>query len=316
MTFWQAPMAKWLDKRIPAATQFQLGLGNIFIFPSQFGWYFLALIFGLFLLGTNYQNNLMLLLCYFLLALMLVNLFASYLNFAKLTLHLGKTHHAFVDEPLHLPIWIKANGSAHGRLRLRFWRQSTYLDYDLDSANGPASLSYVSDKRGQLNLPRVTVESLFPLGFFRCWTHLAFQQSILIYPKPLACSLQLYALSQEGEQVQQRQVQGGADEFFSLHSYQRGEPLNRVAWKHLAKGQGMLSKEFANPVAGSVWLRLLPCSSDTLEKKLSQLSYQVLQLSQGNQSFGLDLGEQKIAPNSGLAHQQACLSALALFQLS
>ena len=67
----QQYIRKWLDKRIPAANEFQLSHRSIFIFPAKFGALFLALCALLFLLGTNYQNNLMLLLCYFLVALFL-----------------------------------------------------------------------------------------------------------------------------------------------------------------------------------------------------------------------------------------------------
>ena len=66
---WQRNANNWLNKRIPAATRFSLNHKNIFIFPSRFGGLYLFLCLGLFILGTNYQNNLMILLCYFLVSL-------------------------------------------------------------------------------------------------------------------------------------------------------------------------------------------------------------------------------------------------------
>ena len=101
MTVLQGYWNKWLNKRIPAATQHHLNHQNIFIFPAKFGLLFLSLCVLLFLLGTNYQNNLMLLLCYFLLAIFLVNLLASYINFARIDLQIGKCSEVFVGDNLH-----------------------------------------------------------------------------------------------------------------------------------------------------------------------------------------------------------------------
>ena len=65
----------------------------------------------LFLFGANYQNNLMLLPCYFLLALLLVNLLASYINFARIDLQIGKCPEVFVSDDLNVPLWLNANNN-------------------------------------------------------------------------------------------------------------------------------------------------------------------------------------------------------------
>jgi hypothetical protein len=65
----------------------------------------------LFLFGANYQNNLMLLPRYFLLALLLVNLLASYINFARIDLEIGKCPEVFVSDDLNVPLWLNANNN-------------------------------------------------------------------------------------------------------------------------------------------------------------------------------------------------------------
>ena len=75
---------RWLDKRIPPASQHSLTMNNIFILPTGFGWAFIIMSLCLFLLGTNYQNNLMVLLSYILLSIMLLTLFYTHQNFARL----------------------------------------------------------------------------------------------------------------------------------------------------------------------------------------------------------------------------------------
>ncbi|MEC9169935.1 MAG: hypothetical protein VX551_11150, partial [Pseudomonadota bacterium] len=82
----QRRLLKWLDRRVPASHEHHLNGNSIFILPSGFGWSFIILSLCLFLLGTNYQNNLMLLLSYLCLSIMLLTLFYTHQNFARLAL--------------------------------------------------------------------------------------------------------------------------------------------------------------------------------------------------------------------------------------
>lgn len=333
---------KWLNKQIPAAAQHQLNHKNIFILPAKFGVLFLSLCILLFLLGTNYQNNLMLLLCYFLLAMFLVNLLASYINFARIQLQIGKCPEVFVDDNLHIPLWLNANNDdappAHGLLHFRFQAQKQKFrikaqsqlantQIDADTLSNPINLSLKCHQRGKLSLSRVTVESFYPLGLYRCWTHLAFTHKITVFPKPKPCKIQLHvseknSAKKSGEIANQ---QSGHDDFSHLKTYQVGEPLNHVAWKQLAKGRGMVSKQFTSIGNYIGWLKLSATHASrtsslvddemerALEKELSELCFQVIELSRTQQTFGLDLGAQCIAPNSGADHRLSCLQALANF---
>jgi hypothetical protein len=353
MTVLQNYWNKWLNKRIPAATQHHLNHHNIFIFPAKFGLLFLCLCLLLFLLGTNYQNNLMLLLCYFLLAIFLVNLLASYINFARIELQIGKCPEVFVGDNLHIPLWLNANSDGNflakspvnGVLHFKFQankhksnkkdknqqNQSSTL-VDADAFSNPINLSLTCQQRGKLTLSRVTVESVYPLGLYRCWTYLAFTHQITVFPKPLPCEIQLH-VSEHNSTKKSGEIaneQAGHDDFSHLKAYQIGEPLNHVAWKQLAKGRGMVSKQFSSIGNHIGWLKFsseyrnntLPYTSteletaldsDALNKELGELCYQVIELSRTQRTFGLDLGAQCIAPNSGAGHRLACLHALAYF---
>jgi uncharacterized protein (DUF58 family) len=344
MTVLQSYWNKWLNKRIPAATQHHLNHHNIFIFPAKFGLLFLALCVLLFLLGTNYQNNLMLLLCYFLLAIFLVNLLASYINFARIDLQIGKCPEVFVGDNLHIPLWLNANNDgaspANGLLHFKFQatkrkspKKTKALEHhpttlvDANAFTNPINLSQKCQQRGELRLPRVSIESFYPLGLYRCWTHLAFTHQITVFPKPLPCEIQLH-VSEHSSAKKSGEIaneQTGHDDFSHLKAYQLGEPLNHVAWKQLAKGRGMVSKQFSSIGNHTGWLKLsneyknktlshLNIGLETaLEKELGELCYQVIELSRTQRTFGLDLGTQCIAPNSGSGHRLACLHALAYF---
>jgi uncharacterized protein (DUF58 family) len=339
---------RWLNKRIPEATQHHLNHRNIFILPAKFGLAFLFLCLLLFLLGTNYQNNLMLLLCYFLLALFLVNLLASYINFARIDLQIGKCPEVFVGDDLNIPLWLNANNNdvfpTKGLLNFTFQidkhqfnrktktqRNQPNTQVDADVFSNPINLSQECQKRGKLVLARVTVECFYPLGFYRCWTHLAFIHDVTVLPKPIPCEIQLHVsdyniAKKDGQLISE---QSGHDDFSHLKAFQLGEPLNHVAWKQLAKGRGMVSKQFSSVSHHIGWLKLsseyknqtpsrpkaeLGKSDKTnLDKELGELCYQVIELSRTQRTFGLDLGAQCISPNSGAEHRRTCLHALAYF---
>lgn len=317
--FLQHYFANWLRKRIPGAREHQLNMNNVFILPSKFGWAFLLTLLALFLLGTNYQNNLMLLLCYFLLAIMLLNLFVSYLNFARLNFKLGKVNPTYVGEQAQLPLWLNTTRKkADGLIQLHFYQHSEQQQIDLNKLQNPVYMPWQCQQRGRINLPRLTISSYYPFGLYRCWTHLDFDVQLLVYPKPLPCSPNLIADAGQDEQqhcaLHCKEIKG-QDDFFALKSYRTGEPLNHVAWKQVAKGRGMLSKEFSSQTQQKYWLVLNNASGETLETELSQLCYAVNQLSQNDNAFGLRLQQQQINPANGSEHQQACLTALALYGL-
>lgn len=312
----QSGVSRWLDKRIPPATDFSLNLGNIFIFPSRFGMLFLLLCGALFVLGTNYQNNLILLLGFFLLALFLVSLLSSYLNFAGLRILIGKVGYPFAGDSACLPLWIDTSGQkhqAHGRLHLGIYNQKVQTSIDLDQLTNPVEFTISTARRGLLPMPRITLNSYYPLGLFRCWTHLRFDLQVLVYPAPLPCSVITYSQAGGDELQGNVATEEGYDDFDSLMEYQPGQPLYHVAWKQVAKGQGMVSKKFSSTSNNEVWLRLQTQTSQDLETSLSHLCYMVLELENRGQRFGLQLGDNIIPPGKGNEHRYRCLSALALY---
>lgn len=313
-------MERWLKRRIPDNRIFQLDMSNIFIFPSRFGLLFLLLCACLFLLGSNYNNNLMLLLCYFLVALFLVCLSASFSNFAKIRLQIGKTHPIFAGDDLNVPIWLNsANQQAdddlpfYGKLHFRFWRQKLNCSVDPQHLTNPVNLNLSTHKRGWIEIPRITIECFYPLGLYRCWTHVKFPVEVLVYPRPLPCAIKVEEQVTGNSETETVSNVSGSDNFDALRSYQVGEPLYHVAWKQVAKNQAMVSKQFTSNQQSAVYLSLAKLPPQDIEKSLSQLCFMVLELSREHRKFGLDLGSVSIPPDEGIAHKEQCLKALALY---
>lgn len=320
--WWFNRLDNWLKRRIPDDRQFQMDMSNVFIFPSKFGIAFILLCGLLFILGTNYRNNLMLLLAYFLLAMFLVNLMKSYANFARLKVQLGKVNAGFAGSECALPLWLGdsenkavAGLNCSGKLHFRLWQRAVQRSIEPESHSNPVNISIPTQKRGYLSLPRITIESYYPLGLFRCWTHLRFRAQILVYPQPLPCELIREPVADGEEEAENQQQQAGSNDFDALKSYVPGESLNRVAWKLVAKGQEMMTKQFADNKQSVIWLDLRHYLRTDLETAISQLTWLTLELHRKQIKFGLRLEHIEIPPDTDNQQLERCLKALALFGL-
>lgn len=322
--FFKKRMNKWLTKRIPAAQYHQLSSRNIFIFPTAFGFAYLAFVLLLFVLATNYQNNLIMLFAYLLASFFITVMMHSFYNFSQLSLSIQPQQSGFAQQNIIFPLTLHSK-KAHFDLNFKFDNNSaadaiTKLEQCLPG-DTLVNLNYVSAKRGEFSVGRITVFSEYSFGLFKSWTHLDFGLSALVYPKPLPLALNQSQLSGEKDDSEltahQSNNKVGVDDFSELKSYIVGESRARTAWKQLARGQGHYSKHYQENQSSLLCLNIANMPAADIETQLSYLSFLVSELTQQQQTFSLQLSPEKeaVAHASGLAHQKACLTALALYHV-
>lgn len=277
--------------------------------PTRFGVYFFVLCAALFILGTNYQNNLLLLLCYFFLSVSLVTIFTSYQNFARLQIQARGVNTVYAGDEALFQIQLSSHSHQPpaGQLTIRWWGHKTGIVVDLDDSTEEVHLPRATYRRGVFALPRVTFSSLYPLGLFRCWTHLDFAQPMMVFPR-------LEPVGDHHVSFQQSVGKGttltsGQEDFDSLRAYRQGDPIARIAWKSLAKGAPPAVKTFSEPANFNTRLQVNPVSQ-TLEKDISQTAYLVVELTRRQQPFALQIGLHTYAAATGRAHRDKCLRAL------
>lgn len=302
---------RWLTKRMPAVDSIILNRGNTFIFPSRFGLMFLTTATVLFLIGTNYQNNLILFLVFFMLSFMITCLLLSYQNLAGLELTANNSKDQFTNENCTFSLRIKANKGGAEQTHYRFKKSSAPLESVIQEER--VQLFAKSAQRGWFKPGRVTIESNYPFGLFNVWTHLDFGFCCLLYPTPIESSLSNIALSGEQTDNGLRESKVGFETFNTLKPYQQGESLKSVAWKQVAQGKGFFTKQFEQEQGGNVYLSLSDFQGQPIEKTLSMLTYQVINHEQLGVNYALDLGGAVIEVGGGEQHQLQCLRALALY---
>ena len=264
------------------------------------------------------------LLSYFLASFFITVMMHSFYNFSQLAFSVQPQQAGFAQQNIIFPLTIHSKKS-HFDLNFSINDDLASISdtkvAQCSSGETQVNLNYVSEKRGKYLLGRVTIFSEYSFGLFKSWTHLDFGLSALVYPKQLPLALYQSHLSGQNDNSDSVSYQNnnnvGVDDFSELKRFILGESRARTAWKQLARGQGHYSKHYQESQSALLCLKLANMPAANLETQLSYLSYLVNELTQNQQSFSLqlELDKETVANNLGLAHQQTCLTALALYHV-
>lgn len=308
----QARLESFINKRIPASDSHTLDRKNIFILPNWSGLCYLAVCAAIYLLATNYESNLGLLLCYWLLGIFLVILYLSYFNLAGIKLVSSQTFNVHVEQNLTLQIQLISDKD-----RYSFCWQDGYKT-ELKKVNAShqfVNLGWQANQRGLFRFPRVRLYSTAPFGLFNVWTWLDFNRKTYVYPKPLTCPEYQFGTgrSDSGMDDSSNDENIGDSEFYGLKPYQLGEPLSRVAWKRASYNNEWQVKQFEQSRSDDVWFSLANVAGSEIEEKLSKLTWLLINAEQQNMTYGLELGHKVLQPQTGAVHLKSCLLALAKY---
>ncbi|MBA6265280.1 MAG: hypothetical protein ACI9N3_001716 [Colwellia sp.] len=304
---------RWLKRRIPPASQHKLSNRNIFIMPTRFGFVYLVFVVLLFLLATNYQNNVIMLLSYLMASVFITTMMHSFFNLSGIEVSTDKQVEGYAKQYIMVPVKIL---SPNNRLDFNFCFDHQKMSHLPQTVQGNQTV-YVScryENRGVHYPGRLKIWSEYPLGLFITWTRIDFDFKCMLYPaaEPVRHIPSNFAGSVKQNSFLEN-TKPGIDEFFELKTHIPGEPLSRVAWKQFARGQGRLTKHYHQQQGATCWLKLTDMPKHGLEKQLQYLCFLVKEYNDAAQIFGLDLGQEKIKPSQGQQHFNQCLMALALY---
>lgn len=304
------PWQRW-RRPTPEPGPVTLTRRRIYILPTRHGLMFVGVLLAMLIGAINYQNGLAYLLTFLLTSLAIISILHSYRNLHGLVVHFGQPGAVFAGERAAFPLQLE-NPQARARYALRIERQGEVAHSDVAASDAHwLQLSVPSKKRGLLRPGRLVLSSLYPLGLFRAWSYLHPAQQLLVYPKP------------EGPRElppQQQQAFGseglggrGSEDFDSLRNYHEGDSMRHVHWKALARGQGMVTKQFSGGSSSALWLHWEQTGRPEQEQRLSALARWVLEADSQGLGYGLILPDREIPPAHGPAQRKRCLEALALY---
>lgn len=278
---------RWVDSQNPISDRHSLHLKNLYIYPTKMGWSFLCLAILIWLLGTNYQNNLILALAYFQISLLVVCILHTFQNLANVTVHLLHVERVFAGE--HATVLmrftcVRRKGIHHVEV---FFDGDMKNTFDFPSMGDyEERVSIRTNERGWLTLPRLRVESVFPMGLFKCGTWLRFETQVLVYPKLVPCALPNVHGAGDAASTEVT-VTSDQQEFYGFRRYNHGEPLSSIAWKQYARGKGLLAFEYAEDKGDIPQLTWSDFYQGDRELAVSSLCFWVLEWSEQGKCFGV-----------------------------
>ena len=307
-------MEIWAERRNPAGSDATLNRKNILILPTAQGLLFLAAAMIVFIAAINYEISLAFGLAFFMFSLFVVSMFHSFNNLNGLKLSALPASPVFSGEDAAFQVRLSRAGKRNHESLELFFKGSTASKANLVVYEAePVAVFSRSVKRGWHGAPRLYVRSRFPTGLFNAWSMVNLQMQCLVYPKPVAVSLA--QLGNAGSCSEESAlVRAGTEDFYGFRSFTPGDSLKQVAWKNVARGQGMLVKQFVDYLDERLLLDWDMFYGFTEEERLSRLCYCVLKLSTSETPYGLKLPGVEIAPETGKSHKLNVLQALALYR--
>jgi uncharacterized protein (DUF58 family) len=257
------------------------------------------------------------LLLFALTAVSLVSIPHTLINLAGVTVALEAVKPAFAGQEVSLPVEIM-NGSRATRHGVSVASSGTSQERkraDRIPAGKAArvTLRFPARQRGEHEIGTLCLTSVYPLGFVRVVKKFATSQTYVVYPKP-AGDPQL-PLSHARPPLSRPQADfGEGDDFAGVRAYVPGESQRHIDWKAVARGQALMTKQFAAEAEGSVHLDFSALHFADVEKRLSQLALWVIEAERARRPYGLRLPGTEIAPAVGEPHFHQCMRALSRFQ--
>ncbi|MDP1931486.1 MAG: DUF58 domain-containing protein [Gammaproteobacteria bacterium] len=315
ISFWFARKAQlWLAKKVPVVSSISLHRKNIFILPTTHGLLFAAATILVFVTAINYILSLAFALAFLMVSVFVLSILHAFRNLQHLNVRAAGAEPVFAGEDATFVILLQRNaGRFHEILELFFPKGLTSHANLLDGDQERVNVYLPTHRRGLLKAPRLRVQTRFPLGLWCAWSTLDLGMSCLVYPAPVASTMPGAVTASHSGKAES--THPGTEDFHGLRSYQPGDSLKHVAWKNLARGQGLKVKQFVDNVDDRFMLDWEMYHGLDTEERLSRLCYWVLSLSRSNVEYGLRLPGVDIPIGRGDAHRERLLSALALWNL-
>ncbi|OHU96551.1 hypothetical protein BIW53_04275 [Pseudoalteromonas byunsanensis] len=282
---------------------------TIYVIPSTTGLGFVSVSALNFVLGINYQNNLLLGVAYLMIILLVVSIIYGYLNMSGAQIRLVSIQSAHRSTPPTATFELNTKARLQ-QLSIEHNHIKQQITLPVVEASELFSIEF-EFPRGKHSLGRFKFISHFPFGLVSVWSYLYCNKCIYAYPDPVVDKSNRQEFESHNREAQLVHSSSHlSDEFKQLVPYQSGTNMHRISWRHFAKTQQLLVKDYE----GETGARTLGFDFDTLEgnveERLEKLCYLVLQAHQNNLCYALKLGPRLIKAAQGEQHKVTCLEAL------
>jgi len=285
---------------------------RIYILPTRRGLAFLTTLGMTLLTSLNYSLSLGFAATFMLAGLLATALVHTFRNLSGIELRPLAAGETFAGAVM--PFTLALAGGATPRYAVALAARGCVrvaVDVVPDSAL-PVALELLTPRRGRIVLGRITLSSEFPMGLWHAWAYVHFPLAGIAFPTP---EVDPPPLPMGGSGQDDASVTDGTDaDLAGLRAYQPGDPLQRIAWKSVARGAGWHTKQFEGGKGGGrvdlAWDALPAALPAT--KKIARLTAWVLAAERAARPFALYAPGIALPAGQGRDHRRAALTALAL----
>ena len=288
-----------------------------FVYPTASFAGLLFVLAAMWYAASSQNSPAVYLLLFALTAVFLVSIPHTLINLADVTIVLESVKPAFAGQEVSLSVEVmnRSRATRHGiNLALAgSGRERKRIDHIPGGKAARVTLRFPARQRGEHRIGTLCLTSAYPLGFVRVLKKFAASQTYLVYPKP-AGDLQLPLSRARAPHSRPQADIGEGDDFAGVRPYVTGESQRHIDWKAVARGQPLMTKQFAAEAEDFVRLDFSAFHLADVEDRLSQLALWVIEAERTRRPYGLRLPGTEILPAVGQSHFQQCLRALSLFQ--
>jgi uncharacterized protein (DUF58 family) len=267
----------------------------------------LLFVLGAMWYAASSQNSAAIYLLLFMLAsVFLVSIPHTLTNLAGVTLKVESAKPTFAGDEVCLPVEIM-NSSRATRYRIEVILSDANktrgrVDWIPRESAARLTLRFPAPHRGEHKIEKLDLTSCYPLGFVRASKKVVSNQTYLVYPKPAGNAQLPTNNSSRFADGWTEQSVGPGDDFAGVRTYVPGESQRHIDWKAVARGQPLMTKEFAAETKGAVRLDFFELRFTDVEEKLSQLTLWVIEAERARRPYGLRLPGIEIFPAVGQMH--------------
>jgi uncharacterized protein (DUF58 family) len=293
----------------PESLPVRITRNRIYVLPTGFGLFLAAMLTTMLIGGLNYNNNP---------ALLLVFLFAGVANNSLVHAHLIlsgiqlKAIHAdpvFAGQVIRLKLRFDGAG-ARERPGLQLLAGEARADFELHADDeAEVALDLVTQRRGWMDLGRLRLSTLKPLGLARSWSWLRPDIRVLVYP---ALEPNAPALPESLGDGDSPRTRAHGEQPHHLRDYRPGDMPRQIAWKASARADKLLVREYESAVARDIALDWSAAGELGHEEKIRRLARWVVEAERSGSRYSLLLPRQRIPAGRGAEHRHLCLRTLAL----
>ena len=310
---WRANYVQRLFRHAPADHDpVILRHSRIYIVPTRRGVVFLATLAMALLTSLNYSLSLGFGATFLLFGLVAVSLVHTFRNLAGIELRPLAAGETFAGGVMPFTLVLAGGATPRYAVTLSARGCKPVTRDVVPDASFPVALELLTPRRGRIVLGRITLSSDFPAGLWHGWAYVHFPLAGIAFPTPELAPPSLPAghAGQDDHAV----MRGDDADLAGLRHYQPGDPMQRVAWKAVARGAGWHTKQFEGGGGGGAVLLDWDALPATLEPqvRIARLTAWVLAAERAARPFALKAPGVALAVGQGREHRRSALTALAL----